>query len=103
MLLNLAGKHLQNKPRRLISTVQVKASSTKGRDLASPEPGLGREQQSRTNSRLARGPPQAVGAPSARPKPSLGKLCRAATSAKSPYHPTVSHAHLMQGSPDTLF
>jgi hypothetical protein len=52
--------------------------------------------------RLARGPPQAVGAPSARPKPSLGKLCRAATSAKSPYHPTVSHAHLMRGSPDTL-
>jgi hypothetical protein len=44
MLLNLAGKHLQNKPQRLIRTVQVKASSTKGRDLASPEPGLGREQ-----------------------------------------------------------
>jgi hypothetical protein len=44
MLLNLAGKHLQNKLQRLISTVQVKASSTKGRDLASPEPGLGREQ-----------------------------------------------------------
>jgi hypothetical protein len=43
-----------------------------------------------------------VGAPSARPKPSLGKLCRAATSAKSPYQPTVSHAHLMRGSPDTL-
>jgi hypothetical protein len=35
MLLNLAGKHLQNKPQRLISTVEVKASSTKGRDLAS--------------------------------------------------------------------
>jgi hypothetical protein len=43
-LLNLAGKHLQNKLQRLISTVQVKASSTKGRDLALPEPGLGREQ-----------------------------------------------------------
>jgi hypothetical protein len=44
MLLNLAGKHLQNKPRRLISTVQVKALSTKGHDLASPEPDLGRDQ-----------------------------------------------------------
>jgi hypothetical protein len=44
MLLNLTEKNLQNKPQRLISTVQVKASSTKGRDLASPEPGLGREQ-----------------------------------------------------------
>jgi hypothetical protein len=43
-----------------------------------------------------------VGAPSARPKPSSGKLCRAATSAKSPYQPTVSHAHLMRGSLDTL-
>jgi hypothetical protein len=52
--------------------------------------------------RLARGPPQAVGAPSARSKPSSGKLCRAATSAKSPYQPTVSDAHLMRGSPDTL-
>jgi hypothetical protein len=38
----MAGKHLQNKPQRLVSTVQVKASSTKGRDLASPKPGLGR-------------------------------------------------------------
>jgi hypothetical protein len=43
-----------------------------------------------------------VGTPSARPKPSLGKLCRAATSAKSPHQPTVSHAHLMRGLPDTL-
>jgi hypothetical protein len=43
-----------------------------------------------------------VDAPSARPKPSSGKLCRAATSAKSPYQPTVSYAHLMRGSPDTL-
>jgi hypothetical protein len=44
MLFNLAGKHLQNKLQRLISMVQFKASSTKGLDLASPEPGLGREQ-----------------------------------------------------------
>jgi hypothetical protein len=43
MPLNLARKHLQNKLQRLISTVQVKVSSTKGRGLASPEPGLGRE------------------------------------------------------------
>jgi hypothetical protein len=44
MLLNLDEKHLHSKLQRLISTVQVKASSTKGRDLASPEPGLGWEQ-----------------------------------------------------------
>jgi hypothetical protein len=48
-------------------TVQVKTSPTKGRNLASPDPGLRWEQQSRTNSRLARGSPQAAGAPSARP------------------------------------
>jgi hypothetical protein len=82
--------------------IQVKASSTKGRDLISPEPGLGQELQSRTDSRLDRGPPQAVGASSARPRPSSVKLCRAATSAKSHYQPTVSHAHLMRGSRDTI-
>jgi hypothetical protein len=43
-----------------------------------------------------------MSAPSARLKPSLDRLCRAATLAKSPYQPTVSHAHLMRGSPDTL-
>jgi hypothetical protein len=43
-----------------------------------------------------------MSAPSARMKPSWGRLCRAATLAKSPYQPTVSHAHLMRGSPDTL-
>jgi hypothetical protein len=43
-----------------------------------------------------------MGAPPARPRLSSGKLCRTATSAKSPYQPTVSHAHLMLGSPDTL-
>jgi hypothetical protein len=32
----------------------------------------------------------------------MGKLCRIATSAESPYQPTVSHVHLMRGSPDTL-
>jgi hypothetical protein len=36
--------HHQHKPQRLMGAVQVKASSTKGRDLASPEPGLGQEQ-----------------------------------------------------------
>jgi hypothetical protein len=43
-----------------------------------------------------------VGAPSARPKPSSGRLRCEATLAKSPHQPTVSHAHLMRGSPDTL-
>jgi hypothetical protein len=43
MLLNLAEKHLQNKLQRLISTIQVRASSTKGRDLirAQPRPWAG--------------------------------------------------------------
>jgi hypothetical protein len=43
-----------------------------------------------------------MSAPSARLKPSWGRLCRAVTLAKSPYQPTVSHAHLMRGSPDIL-
>jgi hypothetical protein len=34
----MVGKHLQNKPQRLISRVQVKASSTKGRDLVRAQP-----------------------------------------------------------------
>jgi hypothetical protein len=40
----MAGKHPQHKPQRLMGTVQDKASSTKGRNLASPESSLGREQ-----------------------------------------------------------
>jgi hypothetical protein len=40
----MAGKHHQHKLQRLMGTVQVKTSSTKGRNLASPDPGLGREQ-----------------------------------------------------------
>jgi hypothetical protein len=43
-LLNTAGNHPQHKLQRLMGTVQVKTSSTKGRNLTSPEPGLGREQ-----------------------------------------------------------
>jgi hypothetical protein len=44
MLLNTAGKHHQHKLQRLMSTVQAKTSSTKGRNLASPDPSLGWEQ-----------------------------------------------------------
>jgi hypothetical protein len=73
------------------------------RDATSSEPSLGQGQKSRTNSRLARGSPQSADTPSARPKSSAGKLCRTATSSESPYQPTVSHAHLMRGSPDTIF
>jgi hypothetical protein len=40
----MAGNHHQRKPQRLMGAVQIKASSTKGHDLASLEPGLGREQ-----------------------------------------------------------
>jgi hypothetical protein len=40
----MVGKHSQHKLQRLMDTVQVKTSSTKGRNLASPEPGRGREQ-----------------------------------------------------------
>jgi hypothetical protein len=43
-----------------------------------------------------------MSAPSARLKPSLDRLCRAATLAKLPYQSTVLRAHLMRGSPDTL-
>jgi hypothetical protein len=43
-----------------------------------------------------------VGAPSARPKPSSGRLHREATLAKLPHQPTVSQAHSMRRSPDTL-
>jgi hypothetical protein len=47
---------------------------------------LGPPPLSRTDSRLARGSPQAVGAPPARSRQSSGELCRIATSAKSPCH-----------------
>jgi hypothetical protein len=43
-LLNTAGNHHQHKLQRLMGTVQVKTSPTKGRNLASPDPDLGREQ-----------------------------------------------------------
>jgi hypothetical protein len=43
-LLNTAGNHHQHKLQRLMDTVQVEASPTKGRNLASPDPGLGQEQ-----------------------------------------------------------
>jgi hypothetical protein len=46
--------------------------------------------------------PQSAGTPSARPKSSAGKLCRTATSSESPYQSTISHAHLIRGSLDTL-
>jgi hypothetical protein len=38
MLLNTAETHLQNKLQRLISMTQVRASSTKGRDLTRAQP-----------------------------------------------------------------
>jgi hypothetical protein len=34
----MAGKHPQNEPQRLIGTIQVKASSAKGRDLIRAQP-----------------------------------------------------------------
>jgi hypothetical protein len=40
--------------------------------------------------------------PSTRPKPSSDRLRCEATLAKSPHQPTVSQAHSMRGSPDTL-
>jgi hypothetical protein len=43
-----------------------------------------------------------VGAPSARLKPSLGRLRHEATLAKSPYQPTVSQAPSTRRLPDTL-
>jgi hypothetical protein len=66
MLLNLAGKHLQNKPYTPDKT-WFKSRPRLPRDATSSEPslGLGRERWSRADSRLARGPPRAVSAPSA--------------------------------------
>jgi hypothetical protein len=40
-LLNTAGNHHQHKPQRLMGAVQVKASSTKGRNLARAQPRAG--------------------------------------------------------------
>jgi hypothetical protein len=57
------------------------------------------KQWSRTSPCLARGSLQTVSAPSTPPKTSL---VLQATLAKSPYQPTVLHAHLMSGSSDTL-
>jgi hypothetical protein len=57
------------------------------------------EQWSRTNPRLARGSLQTMSAPLTPPKTSL---VLQATLAKSPYQPTMLHAHLMLGSLDTL-
>jgi hypothetical protein len=48
----------------------------KGHDLASPEPSFGQEQQTQVDSRLARGSPQATGAPSTRPEAQLGQASR---------------------------
>jgi hypothetical protein len=100
MLLNLAEKHLRNKP----STTDKHGSSQGlvGHDLASSELSLRRRQWSRANSRLARGSPISTGAPPSHPRLSSGELCRAATSTELPYQPTVSHVHFMRGSPDTL-
>jgi hypothetical protein len=39
-----AGNHHQHKLQRLMGTIQVKLRLLKGRDLASPEPSLGREE-----------------------------------------------------------
>jgi hypothetical protein len=55
-----------------MGAIQVKAPS-KGHDLASPEPSLGQEQQTQVDSRLARGSPQATGAPGSG---QLGKASR---------------------------
>jgi hypothetical protein len=40
----MAGNHHQHKLQRLMGTDQVKTSPTKGRNLASLDPGLGPEQ-----------------------------------------------------------
>jgi hypothetical protein len=85
----------------LMGAIQAKAPP-KGHDLASPEPSLGQRQPTQEDSRLARGSPQATGAPSPRPRPSSARLRGEATLARSPRQPTGSQEHSMQGSPDTL-
>jgi methylthioribose-1-phosphate isomerase len=98
-LLITAGKHIQSKTVKTDSSGQNQSfvyQETRSR-LTRARPRA--EQWSRTNSRLARGSSQAVSAPSGQPKASLVVQ---ANLAKSPYQPTVLHARLMLGSPDTL-
>jgi hypothetical protein len=54
------------------------------------------------SSRLARGPPQAAGAPSALLKPGSGRLHCEATLARPPHQPTALQAHSMQGMPNAV-
>jgi hypothetical protein len=82
-----------------MGAIKSRLDPLKGHDLASPEPSLGQGQPTPEDSRLGRGPPQAMDTPSARPRPSLRQE---ATLARSPRQPTVSQENLMQRWPDTL-
>src|SRR5687767_14559312 len=67
-----------------------------------PSPASDKDSSPRTNSRIARGSPRSADTPPSHIRLISGELCRAATSSESPYQPTVSHPHLLQGSHDTL-
>jgi hypothetical protein len=85
-----------------MGAIKSRLGPLKGHDLASPEPNLGQEQPTLEDSRLARGPPQAMKQQThlwLAPRPILR---REATLARSPHQPTVSQEQLMQGWPDTL-
>jgi hypothetical protein len=92
---------ISTKLQRPDGATQAKAPP-KGHDPASSEPGLGQRQPTPEDSRIARGPPQATDAPSARPRPNSDRLRGEATLARSPRQPTVPQEHLMRGSPHTL-
>jgi hypothetical protein len=53
-----------------MGAIKSRISPFKGRDRASPEPGLGQGQPTPEDLRLARGPPPAMDTPSARPRSS---------------------------------
>jgi hypothetical protein len=54
------------------------------------------------DSRLARGPPQAAHTPPARPRAKLRQTLSYSNLNQIALPPTISHAHLTQGSSDTL-
>jgi hypothetical protein len=87
MLLNPAGKHLQNKP-YMADKAQFKSGPRLPKDATSSEPGTVVPGGFTPRPRASSGSERTLGSPGAQ--------------IVSPYQPTISHAHLMRGSPDTL-
>jgi hypothetical protein len=94
MLLNPAGKHLQNKP-YTADKARLKSGPRVPKDATSSDLSLRREQKSRTDSRLARGPPQAVSPPSVRLEP------RSYLPTNRPYRMHIKCGDCLTPYPDT--